>query len=179
MEGNIYRWTNAIFGWQKKFGEIEGDEFRYYKKKGAKLQGAVSLRNSRVEMIANEPLRLIVQLAEGTIMYLKCNSMSEKVKWVNAFCLAQQTVPDSVPTLDSDSELKKSIASLLRSRLLNDSSKLNAYVTQAWTLQGLLEGTLSDFSEDIGRLVQPPESLQNNAESLRRYTSEMKVRFLA
>ncbi len=185
MQGDIYRWTNAIFGWQKRYAEIEGEEFRFYKQKGGKLQSVVSLRDCKAEMIANEPLRLIVQLVEGPTLYLKCVSMADKVKWVNAISLSQQQQqPNDVAPIPGFSQLdskinpKQDLAAVLHSHILDDTAKLNSYVTQIWTLQGLLEGALNDFSEDVAKLESPPSSLKTNAGNVKQYTGELKVPLL-
>ena len=185
MEGYLYKWTNIVFGWQQKYVEIEGDEFKYYKQKGGKLQGVISLRNAKIEMIANEPLRIIVQLADNTMMYLKCNTMADKVKWVNALCMAQQKpepedrqkeeIINSISG-DSGNLLKTELIGLLKNRILSDSAKLNSYVTQAWTLQALLEASLSDFTEDFNKIAaSAPPSLRQNADNIKQYTTELKV----
>ena len=183
MEGYLHRWTNAIFGWQQTYAEVENDEFRYYKEKGGKLQGIISLKGSKIEMIANEPLRIIVQLADSSMLYLKCSAMADKVKWVNALCMAQQGNDSNIPLKEKFlssivgedlKPLKEELSSLLQHKIFSDSTKLNACVTQAWTLQALLESALSDFSEGFSKLSGAPAALKESAENIKRYTSELK-----
>jgi hypothetical protein len=181
MKGSLYKWTNAIFGWQLKHVEIKDNEFRYYKTKGGKLQGIIPLTGCNIEMIANEPLRIVIQLSDSSVLYLKCQSVSDKVKWVNALSIAQH----KGDTLKKQEELsleelpsvKEKLASLFKSRILSNSAKLNGYVTQTWTLQGLLEAALSDFSEEFSKLGTTPNALKESAESIKRYTMEIKVLF--
>lgn len=182
MEGYIYKWTNAMFGWQLKYVELKGDEFCYYKGKGEKLQGVIPLKGSKLEMIANEPLRIILQLSDNTSLYLKCKTMGDKIKWVNAFYRIQQKEsPEHSDELKAQltnadiKPLKDSLLSLFQSKLFADSSKLNAYIIQVWTLQGLLEASLSDFSEELIKIKAPPEKLKESAEKIKRYTLELKV----
>jgi len=182
MEGYIYKWTNAIFGWQLKYVEIKGDEFHYYKDKDGKLQGVIPLKGFKLEIIANEPLRIILQLSDNTSLYLKCKTMTDKIKWVNAFYKTQQednlTVKNEfqVALKRNDIEpLKDSLSLFLQSKLFADSSKLDAYLIQVWTLQGLLEASLSDFSEELVKISSPSERLKENAERIKRYTMELKV----
>jgi len=73
--------------------------------------------------------------------------------------------------------VKEELARLFKSRILSNSAKLNSYVTQTWTLQGLLEAALSDFSEEFSKLGITSSALKENAESIKRYTMEIKVFF--
>lgn len=186
MQGSLYKWANAIFGWQLKHVEMKGDEFRYYKARGGKLQGVISLSGCKIEMIANEPLRIVVQLADNSVLYLKCLTVSDKVKWVNALTIAQHEnateTSQQQEALDpfGGEELrpvKSELASLLRGRLFSNSAKLSAYVTQAWTLEGLLEAALSDFSEELSKLGAVSKTLKESAASIKQYTMEIKVLF--
>jgi len=181
MEGSLYKWANAIFGWQLKHVEIKNNELRYYKSKGGKLQGIIPLTGCNIEIIANEPLRIIIQLSDGSVLYLKCQSVSDKVKWVSALSIAQHKdkgmKKQEELSIEELPPVKEELARLFKSRILNNSAKLNSYVTQTWTLQGLLEAALSDFSEEFSKLGITSSALKENAESIKRYTMEIKVFF--
>jgi hypothetical protein len=183
MEGVIDKWTNNIFKWKERYVVIKNGELRYYQNKGGKLKGLFSLIDAKVEMVDNEPLRITIDLVDDIKLSFKCKTLAEKTKWVNAICTTQQSVnTDSInkdEVLDSfvnedRNLLKEVVTRLFKNRILNNSSKLNAYVTQVWTFQGLLEAALSDFSEDLLKIVSPPNSLKEAAENIKRYTMELK-----
>ena len=186
MEGYIDKWTNSIFRWQPRYVVIKNGELRYYQEKGGKLKGLFSLTDSKVEMVSDEPLGIRIQLSDNSELSLKCKTLADKTNWVNALCSTQQSVdPDSVQKdqildLLADEDMKSykpEIIELFQSRILNDSSKLNAYVTQVWTFQGLLEAALSDFSENLLKTSSIPEPLKESSNNIKRYTMELKVNY--
>lgn len=184
MEGYVDKWTNSIRGWQERYIVIKNGEFRYYRKKGEKVKGLFSLENSRVEMVNQEPLRITLNFSDNNQIILRCKTLADKAKWVNALCTTQQpNDPDSIQkdeildsiVTDDMKLLKNELMNLFQNRILSNASKLNAYVTQVWTFQGLLEAALSDFSEDLIKIVAPPNTLKESADNIKRYTTELKV----
>jgi len=180
VEGYIQRLIGGFSGWQREYAEVKGDEFRYYVDKGKKLKGIVQLSNAKIEMASADPLIITIKVPNEKPIQLKCKDIAEKVDWVNALsigdCEAENREKKEVlEYAENNKEIHAEIASLFRSKMLNNSGKLDAFVTQVWTLQGLLEGTLSDFSSDIGKIKEPTESLKENADNIKRYTTELKV----
>lgn len=182
IEGYIQRLVGSFSGWQTEYAEVKSGEFRYYKPGGRKLSGIVPLRDARIEMVASDPLRVTIKIGDGKTIQLKCKDVTNKVEWVNALCMGNSDIENSEKKELLDStitkdlrEVRSEIADLFQTKMLTNSSKLDAFLTQVWTLQGLLEATLSDFTGDVERLKPVPESLKENAESIRRYTTELKV----
>jgi len=182
MEGYIERLAGGFSGWEKEYAEVKNDEFRYYKDKGKKLKGIIPLSGTKLEVAASDPMRVTIELPNKETIHLRFKDMTNKIDWVNALSIGNQ---DSEYESSQKKELFESeefkrvrseLADLLKLRILANSSKLTAFVTQVWTLQGLLEGTLSDFSEDLSKIVSPKESLKENAEKIKTYTAELKVK---
>lgn len=182
MEGYIHRLADGILGWTKEYAVVKDGEFRYYKDKGKKLKGIFLLNNSKVEMVTEDPLRIVIQLADNKTVQLKCNNITDKVNWVNTLCMVDQSSDSDdqqkeevLVAAENLKEIQNELATLFQAKMLKNTSKLNAYVTQAWTFQGLLEATLSDFSMDLEKVKSPTDTLKENAENIKRYTTELKV----
>ena len=183
MEGEIYKWTNRIFGWQKYYAVIKNGEFRYYQKKNGNAKGMFSLAGSKIEMIDNDLLEIKIKLLDNNEILLKCETITDKVKWVNALSTIQINTPcDSkrkeklLELINPDlKEVKNSLTDLLNAKIFNNSSELNTYLIQIYTFQGLLEGSLSDFAENMYRLNIKDDPLKSSIENIKRYTSELKV----
>lgn len=185
MEGYVQRLLGSFSGWKKEYAEVKNGEFRYYKDKGKKLRGIIPLSDAKIEMAATDPLRVAIKLPNEQTIHLKCKDIANKVDWVNALSVNEQ---DSEQESSQKKELlecansedsrgvRSGLAALFRAKMLTNTAKLDAFVTQVWTLQGLLEGTLSDFSADLDSIPSPTQSLKENADNIKRYTSELKVR---
>jgi hypothetical protein len=180
VEGYVQRLIGGFSGWQREYAEVKSGEFRYYMDKGRKLKGIVQLSNTRIEMAVADPLRIIIKVPNEKPIHLKCKDIAEKIDWVNALSVGdeegdnkkKEEVLDSV---EDNKGIREGIADLFRSKMISNSGKLDVFITQAWTLQGLLEGTLSDFTSDLEKLKEPTESLKDNANNIKRYTTELKV----
>lgn len=184
MEGYVERLAGSFAGWKKEYAEVKNGEFRYFKDKGKKLRGIIPLNDANIEMAATDPLRVTIVLPNEQTIHLKCKDIANKVDWVNALSVRNQDSDDDNSQKKelleyADTEdfkgLRTELAKLFKSKMLTNSSKLDAFVTQVWTLQGLLEGTLNDFSADLEKIASPTESLKENADNIKRYTTELKV----
>jgi hypothetical protein len=182
MEGYVERLMGSFSGWQKEYAEVKNDEFRYYKDKGKKLRGIIPLSEAKIEMAASDPMRVTIKLPNEQTIHLKCKDIANKIDWVNALSVGNQDLEhessQKKELLESEDfkGLRLELPELFKSKMLTNSSKLDAFVTQVWTLQGLLEGTLSDFSADLENITSPTESLKENADNIKRYTTELKVK---
>jgi len=182
MEGYIERLGRGFSGWKKEYAEVKNDEFRYYEDKGKKIKGIISLSDTKLETVTTDPMGITIELPNKQTIHLRCKDITNKIDWVNALSIGNQDSEyessQKKELFDSEDfkRVRSELADLFKLRILTNSSKLDAFVTQVWTLQGLLEGTLSDFSEDLEKIVSPDESLKENAEKIKTYTAELKVK---
>ena len=183
MKGNLYKWTDAISGWKLIYAEIQSGELLCYDKKDGNLQNTVPLTGCLIEAMLNESQKIVLQLSDDKMLYLKFVTMSDKVKWVNAFSnlqcdksAKQIYSSEMIEGKNVNIELsKEDIVKLLRNNLLSDSSKLAAYANDGWMVQKQLDNIIENFIKEYFKVHSDPDTIKINIENIKHYTAELKV----
>ena len=83
MEGYLKKWTNFVSGWQSRYFMLKDGILYYCNKKNTPVKGTIHMKICKFEISPNEPLKIIIN--SGTkALHLKTESVSEKLKWLNA-----------------------------------------------------------------------------------------------
>jgi hypothetical protein len=87
MEGNLYKWTNYLFGWRERYFVLKGNILYYYYNKGEKPKARIHLS---VAQINSTPEDLKFEIDCGmNILYVKAETKEIKDTWIKALRLAK------------------------------------------------------------------------------------------
>lgn len=84
MEGYLYKWTNYISGWKLRYFVLKNNVLFYFITKGDKPRGKLSLKDSQILEDLNNDLKLQIESSNGTIIYIKAKTTSEREMWLKA-----------------------------------------------------------------------------------------------
>ena len=183
MEGFVsIRYTHST-KWEREYAQAKNGKLFRYQSKGGILLDAITLTNIKIEMITTEPLCISIEPHNDKAIDLKFDNIKDKVNWINALCSFELTEFEkeekdilNYAEQEEFKEVQSDLTELFKAKMLNNTGKLDAYLTQVWTLQGLLEACLSDFSMEIQKVETPV--LNKSIENIKDYTNELKVIFI-
>ena len=80
MEGYLLKWTNYVFGWQRRYFTLSKGILQYSKQKGSPQKGIIHLDISQVLQHAKNKRRFYVDTGL-TLMHLKADTEAEALRW--------------------------------------------------------------------------------------------------
>lgn len=111
IEGYLKKWTNLISGWQSRYFMLKDGILFYCNKKDSPVKGTIHMKICKFELSPNEPLKIIIN--SGTkALHLKTESVSEKLKWLNALRASKDEIQEK------DTSYTKIITSNIKPDLL-------------------------------------------------------------
>ena len=91
IEGYLKKWTNFVSGWQSRYFMLKDGILYYCNKKNTPVKGTVHMKICKIEVFPNEPLKIVIN--SGTkALHLKTESVSEKLKWLNALRASKEEI---------------------------------------------------------------------------------------
>ncbi|CDW78336.1 oxysterol-binding protein [Stylonychia lemnae] len=89
MEGYLYKKDGFFSGWVQYYFILHEDTLIYLDKQGGKPQGSIHMKISKIS--GDQKDRLLILIFNGTNeIYLRANSIKEKVEWTNALVNCQK-----------------------------------------------------------------------------------------
>jgi hypothetical protein len=94
MEGNLFKWTNYLFGWRERYFVLIGSVFYYYYKKGDRPRGRLHLSVCQINFQPNDTK---LELDSGiAVLYLKAQSVEERDRWLKALKKAKKDAENRI-----------------------------------------------------------------------------------
>ena len=100
MEGYILKWTNYIFGWQRRYLILHNGILHYCKEKGSAQRGAISLNISTIDKHPSNRKRFMITTGTATI-YFKAFTSQDANDWIRALLDEQLDSKYSETRLDA------------------------------------------------------------------------------
>uniref|UniRef100_A0A915B551 Collagen type IV alpha-3-binding protein n=1 Tax=Parascaris univalens TaxID=6257 RepID=A0A915B551_PARUN len=134
--GVLYKWTNYVLGWQRRYFELEDGVFVYYKTQNEKQFGSRGSITVRCAIIAESDVdkcRFDVA-TNGLIWYLRAENITAKTMWINAlnsyardsgYCSPSDRISNA--SACSTSSLLKTSSTVLQDELRNKVEELEKY----------------------------------------------------
>lgn len=91
IEGYLKKWTNFVYGWKLRYFILKEGILIYQKTKQSKPKGTIHMKICEIEITASDPLKIIINSGTSTL-HLKTNSVSEKLKWLNALRSSKEEI---------------------------------------------------------------------------------------
>lgn len=85
-DGNLFKWTNFVTGWQERYFMLKDGLLSYYKSESEKeigCRGAISIQKAKVKLNLTDEFRFDVSVGD-CVWYLRCPSKELKDEWVHA-----------------------------------------------------------------------------------------------
>lgn len=150
MEGYMYKWTNYVYGWKKRYFVLHNGVLQYCKEKGQARKGALHLNIAQVQSHSKNPCRIIVD-SGTTVLHLKTNTQEDALQWLNALRAAQELLQKEVRKEELRDMLTIAPALEGQSAL----SLIAGKVSVIWDLQAQLEDLIPQFDKvpGVGKLT--------------------------
>lgn len=84
--GNLFKWTNFITGWQERFFILKDGVLSYYKSQTEKdigCRGAISIQRAKIKLNPTDEFRFDVSVGD-CVWYLRCPNKELRDEWVHA-----------------------------------------------------------------------------------------------
>lgn len=141
----MYKWTNYVYGWKKRYFFLHNGVLQYCKEKGQARKGALHLNVAQVQSHNKNPCRIIVD-SGTTVLHLKTNTQEDALAWLNALRAAQELMQKEVRREELRDML--TIAPVLEGQ--SALSLIASKVTVIWELQAQLEDLTTQFDKVPG-----------------------------
>ena len=175
MEGYLLKWTNYLFGWQRRYLILYNGVLYYCKEKGSPQRGAIHLNISEVHKYPTNSKRFLISTGT-TCIYFKAYTADEAQDWVRALKNQQLDLKYTKTRLDAASVsaiiLDKVNAMWgIHSQLLNaidlipNSKSLEPITTLLNEMKNISANTL-------GIIEHEHEVIQKSPQKLNRYSCE-------
>uniref|UniRef100_A0A9J2PJX2 Collagen type IV alpha-3-binding protein n=1 Tax=Ascaris lumbricoides TaxID=6252 RepID=A0A9J2PJX2_ASCLU len=105
--GVLYKWTNYVLGWQRRYFELEDGVLVYYKTQNEKQfgsRGSITVRCAIVAESDVDKCRFDVA-TNGLIWYLRAENIAAKTMWINALNSYAGELRNKVEELEKYREL--------------------------------------------------------------------------
>jgi hypothetical protein len=90
MEGYLFKWTNYVKGWRKRYFVLENGVLMYYMNaKSPHCKGSVNLLNSVVVVPKRDSHRFEIDTGVG-ILHLRTTSKEDRDKWIRALAQSKE-----------------------------------------------------------------------------------------
>lgn len=100
MEGYLLKWTNYMFGWQRRYFILYNGVLHYCKEKGSAQRGAIHLDIS--EVVKNPKNSKKLSIFTGcSCIHLKSYTSSEADEWYRALKQHQLELKDTNTPMDA------------------------------------------------------------------------------
>ena len=83
MEGYLKKYINMIIRWKPRYFILKEGKLTYADSKGETPKGTIILKNSEILLTPEDPLKIIIN-SENKTLQVRCNSIGDKIKWINA-----------------------------------------------------------------------------------------------
>lgn len=141
----MYKWTNYVYGWKKRYFFLHNGVLQYCKEKGQARKGALHLNVAQVQSHNKNPCRIIVD-SGTTVLHLKTNTQEDALAWLNALRAAQELMQKEVRREELRDMLTIAPALEGQSAL----SLIAGKVSSIWELQAQLEDLTAQFDKVPG-----------------------------
>lgn len=72
-----------IIRWKPRYFILNEGKLTYADSKGETPKGTVILKNSEILLTPEDPLKIVIH-SENKTLQVRCNSIGDKIKWINA-----------------------------------------------------------------------------------------------
>ncbi len=157
IEGYLKKWTNFVSGFQLRYFMLKDGILFYCTKKNSPIKGTIHMKICKIEIFPNEPLKIVIN--SGTkALHLKTESVSEKLKWLNALRASKEEIQqyDTSYTKIKTSNIKPELLQkfIEKSMKMNKEEKefenkesylkmINKTITDIWEQQVKLDSALN------------------------------------
>lgn len=90
-QGTLYKWTNYLYGWKKRYFVLHDNLFEYCKQQGRPLKGKISLQTLDIKKHPKKQAELIIDTGVNT-MHLRAADQKEAQEWYFALKKAKEGV---------------------------------------------------------------------------------------
>jgi hypothetical protein len=109
MEGELYKWTNYLFGWRQRYFVLKGSVLHYYYQRGEKPRGRIHLGVCQINSGDGETK---IELDTGiNVIYLKAESKEIKEEWVKAFRNAKKESENKQGAINKENQINQNLNS--------------------------------------------------------------------
>lgn len=153
IEGYLKKWTNFVSGWQMRYFMLKDGILYYCNKKGTPVKGTIHMKICKFEISPSEPLKISINSGTKHI-HLKTESVSEKLKWLNALRASKEEIQqyDTSYTKIKTSNIKPE----LLQKFIEQSTKSHQEAKDFENKQGeymkMINKTISDIWEQQVKL---------------------------
>lgn len=175
MEGYLLKWTNYLFGWQRRYLILYNGILYYCKEKGSAQRGAIHLNISDVQKHPTNNKRFLISTGTTSI-YFKAYTVDEAQDWIRALKNEQLDLRSSKTRLDAAAVsgiIMDKVSAMwgIHSQLLNaidlipSSKSLDA-------ISSLLSEMKNISANTLGIIEHEHEILQKSPKKINRYSCE-------
>lgn len=93
IEGYLKKWTNFLSGWKQRYFILKEGILSYQDTKHTHPKGTIHMRISEIEASPADPLRININ-SGVKIINVRANSVSEKLKWLNALRASKEEIKE-------------------------------------------------------------------------------------
>ena len=175
MEGYILKWTNYIFGWQRRYLILHNGVLHYCKEKGSAQRGAISLNISKIEKHPSNSKRFMITTGTEAI-YFKAFTSQDANDWIRALLDEQLDSKYSETRLDA-STTSAIILDKISAMWGIHSQLLNAIelIPNQKSLEGivnLLNEMKNISANTLGIIEHEHEKIQSSPMKINRFSCE-------
>lgn len=162
MEGWLYKWTNYLYGWKRRYFVLYNGVLQYSKAQGMQRQGALHLNVAKIQPHAKNPRRFLINTGTS-VLHLKANTPADALAWINALKAAQELLLQ-----DSERQETKEYSPSSPSLVNHISHTLAQFVD----CQRNLEGLILSLQPTVKAQFPEVECVRVVAEELKRLSSQ-------
>lgn len=144
MEGYLLKWTNYVFGWQRRYFILYNGVLHYCKEKGSAQRGTLHLDISEISKHKDNPKRFSISTGL-TCVYLKAYTIEEARDWYRA--LTEQQLDLKFPKTPMDA---KTVSTVIMDK-----------VTAMWGIHSQLLSSIEQIPVSVVKAHKSLESLMS------------------
>ena len=84
-------WTGVLSQWKTFYFIVHNDVVTFCTEKGGEKEGSIHLKVASIASVIDDPLK--INIHTGThILFLRADTVNQRIEWMKAFSAAQQEV---------------------------------------------------------------------------------------
>jgi len=160
----LLKWTNYIFGWQRRYFILYNGVLHYCKEKGSPQRGMIHLEISQIRKHPYKPCRFFIDTG-CTQIHLKAYTPGEALDWISALKANQTDVKRRTFT----DEPRLSIQTVESS----SNQIIHGKIGEMWSIHAQMQATIDLIPKNVIKTTPGIEKLVSLSEEMKMLATEV------